>query len=147
MAVNHKIDIMADMPTPQRRPWTTVDAYLADTLAADPRFRAQWDAEVLARAFGLAVLRHRSAHGLTQSALGRQLGMPQSQIARIEDGEHNPTFPTMLRICDALGLELHLEIGPSSDDRRATAPLRDGIREASDRVVVSIRPARPRRQR
>jgi DNA-binding XRE family transcriptional regulator len=120
----------------------TTDDYLDDALARDPAFRERWYAGVLARTFGLAVLRHRTEHGVSQAALGRALGIPQSQVARIEDGEHTPSLPTMLRVCDALGLDLTLTIGPRRDARRPVPRAGRGAADATDQVTVAIRPAR-----
>jgi transcriptional regulator with XRE-family HTH domain len=39
------------------------------------------------------------------TALAKRLQMTQPAIARLESGEHNPTFPTLLRLSDALGIE------------------------------------------
>jgi transcriptional regulator with XRE-family HTH domain len=39
--------------------------------------------------------------------------MSQSAVARLESGEHNPMFPTLLRISDALGIEFAIDIAPS----------------------------------
>jgi transcriptional regulator with XRE-family HTH domain len=51
---------------------------------------------------------------LSQTALGRILGMPQSAVARIESGEHVPTIDTLVRLSDALGIEFALNIVPPS---------------------------------
>jgi DNA-binding XRE family transcriptional regulator len=129
------------MTTSSRLRLQTHDEYLAELLATDAEFRKHWYAEILARTFGLAVLKHRTEHGLTQTALGKMIGVPQSQIARIEDGEHTPSLPTMVKVCDALGLELTLTIGPKAEVRREVpAKLqRNAVCDATDQVVVSVR--------
>ena len=131
------------MTTPSRPKLQTHDEHLADLLATDADFRKHWDAEILARTFGLAVLKYRAEHGLTQTALGKLIGVPQSQIARIEDGEHTPSLPTMVKVCDALGLELTLTISPKLESRREIPKaLQRGVCDATDQVVVSVREAR-----
>jgi transcriptional regulator with XRE-family HTH domain len=121
----------------QARPY---DEYFAELLESDPAFREEWYANVLGRTFGLAVFTYRTDQGLTQTALGKTLGIPQSQIARIEDGEHTPSLPTMVKVCDALGLELTLTIRPKSEQRREIpAKLqRNAVCDATDQVVISV---------
>ena len=131
------------MTTSSRLKLQTYDGYLDELLATDADFRTHWDAEILARTFGLAVLKYRTEHGLTQTALGKTLGIPQSQIARIEDGEHTPSLLTMVKVCDALGLELTLTISPKGEARREISKtLQRGVCDATDQVVVSVREAR-----
>ena len=109
-------------------------------LAADTTYRKLWYGSVLARTIGIAVLTYRSDHALTQAALGKLVGMTQPQVARIEDGEHNPSLETMTRLCDALGLELTLTIGPKQTERRVVPKaLQRGVHDATDQVVVSVR--------
>lgn len=42
--------------------------------------------------------------------------MTQPAIARLEGGEHNPTFPTLLRLSDALGIEFAIDITPTGKE-------------------------------
>ena len=109
---------------------------------ADPENRAQWYAGALAHALTLAIVRYRNEHGLTQTALGKRIGMPQAQISRIEAGGHTPSLDTLLRLADALGLEIDLSIRPRSEDRRPAPRARNGaIVETTDQLIVAIRPA------
>ena len=85
-----------------------------------------------------------AAGGLATSFLfniehGRKV--PGEEVAaRIEDGEHNPSLETMTRLCDALGLELTLTIGPKQTERRVVPKaLQRGVHDATDQVVVSVR--------
>jgi transcriptional regulator with XRE-family HTH domain len=124
---------------------TSVAAWL-ETALRDPEYRAVWYETALARAVSLALIEYRAAHGLTQTALGRQLGMPQAQVSRIEAGDHTPSLETLQRLCDALALEIDLSIRPQSDERRpAPRGRRDAIVETTDRLVIAIRPARDER--
>jgi transcriptional regulator with XRE-family HTH domain len=117
----------------------SAEEYLNDLLTTDREFREEWYANVLGRTFGLAVFTYRTEQGLTQTALGKTLGIPQSQIARIEDGEHTPSLPTMVKVCDALGLELTLTISPKSEMRREISKtLQRGVCDATDQVVISV---------
>ncbi|MGA7671294.1 MAG: helix-turn-helix transcriptional regulator [Nitrolancea sp.] len=88
---------------------------LADQLES-PDVRAEWDRTAPARAVAHRVLAYRVEHGLSQTALGKLLGMPQPAIARIESGEHVPTIDTLVRLSDGLGIEFSLNIVPPSKE-------------------------------
>ncbi|MBA2438332.1 MAG: helix-turn-helix transcriptional regulator [Acidimicrobiia bacterium] len=52
-------------------------------------------------------LRHaRRAAGLTQRELARRAGVPQSTVARIEGGDHQPLVSTLDRLLQACGRSL-----------------------------------------
>jgi ribosome-binding protein aMBF1 (putative translation factor) len=95
---------LADLPTHKD--------VLAARLAADPEYRREWERTALARAVAKEVMAHRAERDLSQTALAKQLGMSQPAVARLESGEHNPTFPTLLRIAAALFIELVIDIVP-----------------------------------
>jgi Helix-turn-helix len=46
----------------------------------------------------------------------KRLKMTQPAVARLESGEHNPTFPMLLRISEALGVELVIDISPTGHE-------------------------------
>lgn len=48
--------------------------------------------------------RLREERGLSQEAVGDRAGMTQSQYARIERGDVDPTLKTLKRLATALGL-------------------------------------------
>lgn len=54
----------------------------------------------------LAVAVTRKRRHLTQAQLAKKVGMPQSQIARIESGNHNVTIGTLNRVASALDLRI-----------------------------------------
>jgi len=78
----------------------------------DCGFRAEWERLAPARAVAIAVVGYRLDHGLTQTALGRQLGMSQPAIARLESGDHIPTLPTLFKLPEALGIEISVSMTP-----------------------------------
>ena len=86
----------------------------------DPEFRAEWERLAPARAVANRLILYRAEHGLTQTALGRRLGMPQSAIARLEIGEHIPTLSTLLKLTDVLGLEILVTMTPPGQDRNGS---------------------------
>lgn len=63
----------------------------------DPAFREQWERGALARRIALEVSHYRATHSLSQRELADQLGMEQSQVARMETGEHNPSLDLLAR--------------------------------------------------
>lgn len=81
---------------------------------ADPEARAEYDRTAFANAVAIRVIRYRAEHGLSQSALGRQLGMKQPAIARLEAGDHEPSLATLGRLARGLGLEFHIHVTPQA---------------------------------
>ena len=72
----------------------------------DPK--AEWvdaDAFVLQLA-GSRIAEARKARRLTQKALGKKLGLPQSQISRIERNPDHTTVRTLKRIAHPLGVNV-----------------------------------------
>jgi len=77
-----------------------------------PDLRRERKRTALARAVALRLVEYRADHGLSQRALARQLGMPQSVIARLEAGDHAPSVETLHRISRGLRIEFHIDITP-----------------------------------
>ena len=82
---------------------------------ADPAARAEWERTALARAVATAVVRYRITHGLTQTALARQLTMRQQHVARLEAGDHSPTLEMLQRLSRGLGVRFVLDVAPDAD--------------------------------
>jgi ribosome-binding protein aMBF1 (putative translation factor) len=99
---------LSDLPTHEE--------VLAGHLDADPEYRREWERTALARAVAVKVIAYRAEHDLSQTALAKRLRMSQPAVARLESSEHNPTFPMLLRISDALGIELAIDITPSGHE-------------------------------
>ena len=78
----------------------------------DPEFRAEWERLAPARAVANRLILYRADHGLTQTALGRLLGMPQSAIGRLETGDHLPTLQTLLKLSEVLEVEILVTMVP-----------------------------------
>lgn len=69
----------------------------------------------------LDIARLRGAHDMTQTEFARLVGMPQSTIARLESGRHNPSVRVLKRIAEATGTELVIEFRQPERKRRAKA--------------------------
>jgi len=52
----------------------------------------------------------RKERGLSQADLAKLVGTTQSAIARLESGGRPPRIDTLLRIANALGADLHIEL-------------------------------------
>lgn len=88
---------------------------IAEDLANDPAFRAEWERTALARAVAIAIVRYRGEHDLSQRRLAELVGMSQPQIARLELGEYNPRMETLVRLSSRLGLEFKIDIRPEAE--------------------------------
>lgn len=88
---------------------------------ADDRVNAEHIRTALARAVAMRVLAYRVEHGLSQTALARELGMQQPAVARLEAGDHEPTFSTLERLARGLGIEFHIDITPKRSGLRESA--------------------------
>ena len=74
------------------------------------------EAEIMAEIIS-AVIRQRTAMGLSQRDLAAKCQMPQSSVARIESMRITPTMETMLRLLKPLGLKLSVsEVDCDSKD-------------------------------
>ncbi len=111
----------------------------------DPELRMRWERTTLSRAVALRLVSYRAEHGLSQSALGRLVGMSQPAIARIEAGERVPTVDTLLRLSDALSIEFLLDIRPAhgksswvSAEAEAAAIVETVTTEKGSRLLVAV---------
>jgi ribosome-binding protein aMBF1 (putative translation factor) len=62
--------------------------------------------EVLAQIASSRIAEFRRLRGLSQRELGKQLGMPQSQLSRIERNPDSTTLRVLKRIAGALGVRV-----------------------------------------
>jgi ribosome-binding protein aMBF1 (putative translation factor) len=123
------------MTEPKREP-ITLRELLAKKLQ-DPEFRAEWERTAVARAVSEIVLINRERKGLTQSALARAIGVRQPVIARIESGEHVPTIETLIKLANALDIELMVGIAPASRTTPSIAKRPKGAKVAEE-VIASL---------
>ena len=82
----------------------------------DPEFREQWERTALARWLAVEVAHYRAEHKLSQQALADRLGVHQSDVARMETGEHTPTLDRLIRVAAGLGIELMIDIRPRGQE-------------------------------
>jgi DNA-binding XRE family transcriptional regulator len=118
----------------KREDWIPFEQVLEEDLR-DPEFRAEWERLAPARALAIRLVGYRIDHDLTQSALGRLLGMSQPAIARLESGDHLPTLPTLLKLSEALGIEISVAMTPPNHDPEQPTPDRPD-RQIVERVTT-----------
>lgn len=76
----------------------------------DPEFRKEWDRTALARAVAIEVIKYRAEHSISQTELGRRLGMHQPAVSRLEDGDQTPSIDMLKRLSEKLGIDLTINI-------------------------------------
>jgi len=84
----------------------------------DPEFRAEWERTALARWLAIEVAHYRAEHDLSQRQLAERLGVHQSDVARMETGEHTPTLDRLVRVAKGLDIELMIDIRPQKKEAR-----------------------------
>lgn len=95
----------------------------------DPRFREEWERTALARWLAVEVVHYRAEHDLSQRQLAELLDVHQSDVARMESGEHSPTLDRLVRVCRGLDIELMIDIRP--EKRPAKLPKKRALEAGS----------------
>lgn len=92
-----------------------------DVLAEElrgPEFREEWERTALARWLATEVINYRAEHDMSQRQLAERLGVHQSDVARMESGEHTPSLERLIRIANGLDVELMIDIRPKEREAR-----------------------------
>ncbi|MBV4432771.1 helix-turn-helix domain-containing protein (plasmid) [Clostridium tyrobutyricum] len=55
------------------------------------------------------IIKERNEQNLTQKQFAAKIGIKQSNISRLENGNYNPSIDFLQKIAKALGKELHIE--------------------------------------
>jgi transcriptional regulator with XRE-family HTH domain len=92
-------------------------------------------------------IRHlRKEHGLTQSALARRIGVQQSDLCRMENGEYKVSLDTLFSILSVFGMDIGEFFGEEFSTARATDRDRELLRlfhrldaRAQDEVLDFVR--------
>lgn len=95
----------------------------------DPEFRAEWERTAVARWLAVEVAHYRAVHGLSQRQLASLLDVHQSDVARMESGEHTPTLDRLIRVAKGLDIELMIDIRPQK--RAAKLPRKRALEAGS----------------
>ena len=86
------------------------------------------------------VLMAREESGLSQRELAERAGVTQSEIARIESGNREPSIPTLQRIVAGAGLEIRFRLAPRDDHDQVLAA-REARRSGSLKASTAARHA------
>lgn len=88
--------------------------YAVKRRKADPKFAKAYDALDDEFAALAALLKARSAAGLTQAEVASRMGVSQPVVARIEASlgkkDHSPSLNTLRRYADACGMKLVIQM-------------------------------------
>jgi transcriptional regulator with XRE-family HTH domain len=94
-------------------------------LEEDPKAMAEYERLRPRYEFIIAVKQQRSKLSWTQRDLAAAIGVSQPVIARLESGDHDPRFGTMVAVCQALGLPLkvgtHTMVAKGTPAKRRSA--------------------------
>ena len=79
---------------------------LKGELLEDPEFKAEYDA--LAPEYELIeqLIKARTESQMTQKQLAEKIGTKQSNIARLESGNYNPSYQFLQKVANALGKKI-----------------------------------------
>ncbi|MGH2878484.1 MAG: helix-turn-helix transcriptional regulator [Solirubrobacteraceae bacterium] len=103
---------MAQMPSGWPKGIKTHEEVLAEALATDPEFAAEWERLALARMVSVQLIGYRSDHRLSQRALAKLLGVSQPRVVELESGEKNPQIETLMKIAAITGFEFAIDVVP-----------------------------------
>ncbi len=73
-----------------------------------PEFKRGYEGELARLKLVRQIREIRETKNLTQKVLAERAQMPQSVIARIESGRHNPSMETLQRVARVMGKEVQL---------------------------------------
>ncbi len=72
------------------------------------KFKLAYEGELARLKLVKQIRETRQTKHLTQKVLAEKAEMPQSVIARIESGRHNPSMETLQRVAQVMGKEIQL---------------------------------------
>lgn len=72
--------------------------------------RDEYEFELKLELIGDMIKTARKKRNLTQGQLGELVGVKKAQISRLENSKGNVTFETVMRIFNALGAKLNLNL-------------------------------------
>lgn len=115
-----------------------LDELLEAEQSRDHEFRAEWVRLAPARQFAAMLVGYRADHGLSQRALAQLLGVSQPRIVRMESGEQNPDFETIIGVVSRLGTEFVLDVAPGGFDARFVTKSARAAGSVAQRADVAV---------
>lgn len=103
---------MAEIQSTWPEGFKTHEEVLANHLASDPEFAAEWGRLALARMVAVQLIGYRADRGLSQRQLAERLSVSQPRVVELESGEKNPQIETLVKITAATGIEFAIDIAP-----------------------------------
>lgn len=94
---------------------TDFDELLAEQLDG-PESKAGWDVLQPELAIAQAMIDARERSGMTQQKLSEMTGISQADISKLEHGVANPSIKTLQRLAAGLGMVLHIEFLPATQN-------------------------------
>ncbi len=88
-----------------------------NALLSDPEAKKEYDDLELEYTIKSAIIRLRAEKGLSQEELANLIGTKQSAIARLENGQYNPSVRFLNRIAKATDKELIISFKPKKVSR------------------------------
>jgi ribosome-binding protein aMBF1 (putative translation factor) len=76
--------------------------------AQNPDFKREFDRVHQEYQLILTLYQQRQSSGLSQKELSDRCGISQQALSRLERERHLPNLSTLIKLCDALGLQLTL---------------------------------------
>lgn len=86
----------------------TFDDYLKEQLK-DPEFEKEYDYIKPEIEIMKMLIKARNEEKLTQKALSERVGIDQSDISKLENGNANPTLKVLQRLADGLNKKLEIK--------------------------------------
>src|SRR5260370_12377179 len=97
-------------PTMAKRPELISAAEVHEQNMRDLDYRREHERTRIANDVAIKVIAYRAAHGLSQSALAKMLGMRQPNVARLESGDHEPSLSMLAPLSAALAEHFSVDI-------------------------------------
>jgi predicted transcriptional regulator len=85
-------------------------ATLKKRLMKNPKFRKEYAKADAEFSIVEALIHARTVAKLSQAEVAKRIGTTQSEIARLEAGNKEPTIPTLRRYAEATGKKLRIEL-------------------------------------
>jgi DNA-binding XRE family transcriptional regulator len=99
----------------------TLDEFIRDERERDPRFRAEFDAEVARLRWAREIKALREGARLTQAQLASRAGTHQTAIARLESGRVVPSLDLVERLARVAGRHVELRFVATRDGTKRPA--------------------------
>lgn len=79
-------------------------------LMKDPEFRAEYE-RLKPRYDAIEqIIQARKEQHITQSELAKRVGTQKSNISRLESGDYNPSLDFLIKVSNALGKDLNVQL-------------------------------------